>query len=132
MSKLAYLTDSEIISYPSIAKLFVEAWFSSDSKECLYKALDTNPQWVAWRLQRASEVQGYNTTRDAARSFHDYIRYRSTAMPLFSTLRDTTDTMTGRDMDEFIAATIRRAPLTEVTLVALRAQSDKTLKKLST
>ena len=120
MSKLAY---RKTISYPSIAKLFVEAWFSSDSKECLYSALDTNPQWVAWRLQRASEVQGYSTTRDAARSFHAHIRSKSSAMPLFSTLRATPDTMTGQDMDAFIRETLRRSPLTEVTLVALRAQS---------
>jgi hypothetical protein len=121
MSKLAY---RKTIAFPSIAKLFVEAWFTSESKACLYSALDTNPQWVAWRLQRASEVQGYNTTREAVRSFHAYIRSKSSAMPLFSTLRATPDTMTGQDMNDFITTYRNMGPCDlALNVTSLRAQN---------
>jgi hypothetical protein len=91
------------IRYPSIAKLFVEAWFTSDSRECLYKNLDANPEWVAFRIQREREVLGYYNTSEAAKHFHAYIRSKTVGMPLFTSLRATPDTMTGQDMDALIA-----------------------------
>jgi hypothetical protein len=113
------------IAYSSIAKLFVETLLTSNSKECLYSALDSNPQWVAFRLQRASEVFGYSSTRDAARSFHTYIRSKTNNLPLFSTLRDTTDTMTGHDMDELILSLFEARSQADAAsnVTSLRAQN---------
>ena len=111
------------IRYPSIAKLFVEAWFTSDSRECLYKTLNANPEWVAFRIQRASEVQGYYTTHEAAYSFHAYIRSKTVGMPLFTSLRATSDTMTGHDLDALIALCSGKSiPTAAENVTSLRSQ----------